>query len=96
MAASAVKAAGLPKWSLCSPPTFTERAPIPTKVPTKTLAEVEMPGATGEIGDDERDHHAEYGRGYAVEQLHDDQQLRSVTDANQNAANWQCGEADEQ
>ena len=45
----------------------------------KTLTEIETPGAAGEVGNNERHHHAEDCGSHAIEQLHDDQQLRILS-----------------
>ena len=69
---------------------------MPIERADDALPEIEMAGAAGEIGDDERHHHAEDRRGDAVEQLHDDQQFRIRHAGKQNAADRQGGEADQQ
>ena len=55
-----------------------------------------MTAAEGDIGNNQRNHHAEHRGGDAVEGLHRDQQIGIVDGGKQQAADGQCGEAEQQ
>ncbi len=60
------------------------------------LREIEMAASERDVGDDQRNHHTEYGSGDAVEHLHRDQQIRISHDGEQHAADRQRGKAQQQ
>ena len=60
------------------------------------LREAEMAAAESDIGDNERDHHAEDGRGDAIEHLHRDQQIWIAYGGKQHAADRQRGKTQQQ
>ena len=60
------------------------------------LRQIEMAAAEGDIGDDQRHHHAEHGGGDAVEHLHRDQTIGIAHGRKQQAADRQRAERQQQ
>jgi len=58
--------------------------------------EIEASGAARDVGDDQRQHHAENGRADAIEDLHGDDQIGIGHKGKQHAAHSQGREAEQQ
>ena len=61
-------------------------------VPITPWVEVEAAGAAGEVGDHQRNHHAQHGGRYAIEELDGHQHIRIGHGGEQEAADRQGGE----